>query len=234
MRASVGDVTLQGSRQALTHGRPVTLAPSRLEYAFALDWLARTLGDCGVFPAQLLAAVSTPEFVDLVLARTGGTPRFLPAAGETDAHIAERVQQGYFPTADATASEQPTCAVWAAPQRATWVQVLTVLGERLAPGGRIGILVSTRTGAAVAPLRHATSAGEPVPVPGLVAALTQRGWRIQARRGFGGAVGVWWALLARAAARRHRLDLADRAEHAYLRCAASGTAPTYLALVAGI
>jgi hypothetical protein len=200
----------------------MSLTASRLEYAYAFD--------ASAWPSegQLLAVVSTPEFVDLTLARTVTGVTFLCEGDHTLVHARQRLEQGYLSARARARSSarsvddtepQPAvyrAAIWVAPQGTTWRERLTTLEGALEGGGVLSVLAATRVGLGVQPLRRAPHSGEPsAPCGEIMKRLWHGQWRLESTTRVGGFAGVWWAAWARLLAVAGQPHLADRAERAH-------------------
>ena len=209
----------------------MSLASSRLEYTLAFDLAC---ADWGGEPA--LAVVSTPEFVDLTLARACGGVLLWCEDDATLAHARERLAAGYLPVAarersgawlaDNADVERPRGtvrhALWAAPRAATWSARLTTIERALTDGAALTLLSATWVGAALRPLRRGLVRGEPsAPIAPLRARLTSGAWLEEGATRLGGVVGVASAIAGRVASAAGRPDLADRAERAHHAAATS-------------
>jgi hypothetical protein len=230
------------------------MAPSRLEYAHAFDqaagWLDRGRG-------PLVAVVSTPEFVDLVLARAvaerGGGVTLVCDGERTREHAQRRLERAGLAGAcntlrgaasrvlpaeglpgDPAAAGGPFSAVlWASPQPATWPDRMVAILRLLEPDGALCILAATRMGRLLRTMRENWQAGEPaVPSTTLKAKLAAAGWRVTHSLALGGLASVGWAAAGRVAARAGRPDWADRAERAHHRALVGGRGASYELLLA--
>jgi hypothetical protein len=234
----------------------VTPSPSRLEYGVGLDIAASWLEGA---PYPLLAVVSQPEMVDLVLARVAGPVVFACEGGATFDHAARRIAGGDVapevargsralaaeaveqagpllpaPPGDRWSPAGPAsaAALWASPQGDTWPNRLTSI-ERVLDGGRLCVFTGTGVSAVTGRLRAGRRAGAPAPLESrLRARMAGAGWRLERRRGLGGAAAGAWAVVARLAALSGRADLADRAERAHHLAVEDGTGASYALLLA--
>jgi hypothetical protein len=216
----------------------VTPVPSRLEYGYGFDLAATWLAGAR-YP--LLAVVSTPEFVDHVVARAAGPLVFACEDARTRDRAVRRLGGGDVlaavaegsqvraplpaappaaapPAAPPAAPEPPGFGgvLWAAPQPGTWRDRLHAIGRVLDEDGRLCVLTGTSTGAVTGLLRPRGGPGEPAALErSLRAGLGAGGWRVTRSRGLGGLTSVGWAVAGRLAALARRPDLADRAERAH-------------------
>jgi hypothetical protein len=206
----------------------VTPAPSRLEYGYGFDLAAAWLAGAG-YP--LLAVVSTPEFVDHVVARAAGPVVFACedartrdravlrlAAGDVLPAVAERSQVWPSPAAAPAPGGAAGFGgvLWAAPQAGTWRERLEGIGAVLDGDGRLCVLTGTGVATVTGLLRPGRAPGEPAALErSLRAGLAAAGFRVTRARGLGGLASVGWAVAGRLAALARRADLADRAERAH-------------------
>ena len=193
------------------------LTASRLEYAHAFDQAAAWLGQVR---GPVVAVLSAPEYVDLVLARAMW-PVVLScdAAPELD-HARARLAQGLVPGAIAQASravgpvetvQGERCfsgALWASPRRRSAGAKLAALARLLLPDSPLCLLSGAGLGAAT---------GQPERLPeavrrGLVGPAWQPAPEV---RQIGSAVSLGWGVAGRLAMLARRPDLADRAERAH-------------------
>src|SRR5688572_17497421 len=133
----------------------MSLTASRLEHAYAFD--------AAEWPSDglLLAVVSTPEFVDLTLARAVSGVTFLCEGDDTLTHAKKRLEQGYLTerarmlsSAEAAHGAQTTsashrAAIWAAPQSSVWGTRLTTIEHALEAKGVLSVLAATQAGVAL-------------------------------------------------------------------------------------
>jgi hypothetical protein len=202
----------------------MSLTASRLEHACAFD--------ASAWPSegQLMAVVSTPEFVDLTLARTVTGVTFLCEGDDTLVHARQRLEQGYLSerararSSARSVNETDTeprpaaygAAIWAAPQGKTWRERLSTIEGALEGGGVLSVLAATRVGLGVRPLRRAPHPGEPsAPCGKIVKRLRHGQWRLERTTRIGGIAGAWWAAWARLLTVAGQPHLADRAERAH-------------------
>jgi hypothetical protein len=216
--------------------------PVRLEYAYAFDSAASWLAD--VQP-PLLGLLSTPEFVDLFLARAPGGVALACENERTRAHAQRRLgelallrdvaqQSQVLPALDRLAVGAAFGGVmWASPQPATWRTTLATLAPLLTPGTPLCIFASTFWGSLVRPVRATSQPGEPAALArSLRARLVADGWTVSRSRTIGALGGVGWAIVARIAARAGLPHVADRAEQAHHQAIDATFGASYQLLVA--
>jgi hypothetical protein len=158
-------------------------------------------------------------------------------------HASRRLESGPVPAAVATRSRvfagiervpsSVGAAVWASPQPATGFALLQGIGQLLEPHAVLCLLVGSRWGGWLRPVRRGWRPGEPTPLAdALQSSLAAAGWHVERSAPLGSLRSLGWAVAGLAAGAAARPDLADRAENAHHQAIDAGPVASFELLLA--